>query len=82
MENLLIIKEFGDLMFLEILNDEMRKRSHLVSDFILEKKQNSSNMEQYDEKKKLLEEFFKSESTFDYQKSIFLKEKIVSTLGF
>ena len=82
MENLLIIKEFGDLMFLEILNDEMRKRSHLVSVFILEKKQNSSNMEQYDEKKKLLEEFFKSESTFDYQKSIFLKEKIVSTLGF
>ena len=82
MENLLIIKEFGDLMFLEILNDEMRKRSHLVSVFILEKKQNSSNMEQYDEKKKLLEEFFKSESTFDYQKSIFLKEKIVSTLDF
>ena len=70
------------MKFLEMLNDEMRKRSHLVSDFILEKKQNSSNMEQYDEKKKMLEEFFKSEFTFDYQKCIFLKQKIVSTLGF
>ena len=77
MEDLLIVREVGDLMFLEIMNEEVRKQSDQVSAFINETKQNSLNMEHYEEKKELLVKLIKSEM-IDDENYLFLKEKLVT----
>ena len=77
MEDLLIVREVGDLMFLEIMNEEVRKQSDQVSAFINETKQNSLNMEHYEGKKELLVKLIKSEM-IDDENYLFLKEKLVT----
>ena len=61
MENLLIIKEFGDLMLLEIINEKWKQMSEQVSVFILSMKHDLSQIEKYEEKKNILFELINSE---------------------
>ena len=50
MENLLIIKEVGDLMLLEIINKKWKQISEQISAFIFSMKHDISQIEKYEEK--------------------------------
>ena len=76
MENLLIIREIGDLMLLEIINEKWKQMSEQVSVFISSMKHGMPQMEQYDEKKNILFELINSDIT-DRNEYSFLKAKFV-----
>ena len=54
MENLLIIREIGDLMLLEIINEQWIQMSEQVSVFISSMKHGMPQLEQYEDKKNIL----------------------------
>ena len=63
MENLLIIREIGDLMLLEIINEKWKQMSEQVSVFISSMKHGMPQMEQYEDKKNILFELIDSNGT-------------------
>jgi hypothetical protein len=73
----LISKELDDLLFLEIINEDLREQSKILSILISSIKQTSPLVEIYEEKKKILMELLKS-STFNDKRHLILKEKLVS----
>ena len=77
MKNLLIIKEFGDLMLLEIINEKWKQMSEQISTFISSMKVGLSQMEQYEEKKNILFELIDSE-LLDHNEYSNLKAQFVS----
>jgi len=77
MENLLVINDMGDLMLLEIVNEKMKLNSEIISVVISEIKQNSLQMEIYEEKKNILIELIQSEK-LDEGNLFCLKDKFVS----
>ena len=57
--NFLIIKELDRLLFLEIINDDLREQSNILSMLISSIKETSPLVEIYEEKKQILLELFK-----------------------
>ena len=78
MEKFLILNEVGDLMFLEIVIDEMKKQLKQIMFFIASMKLNSPYLKQYEEEKSVLVELIKAK-VFD-ENYICLKEKLVRKL--
>jgi hypothetical protein len=54
MQTHLISKELDDLLFLDVINEDFREQSKLISILILSITQQSSLLNIYEEKKKLL----------------------------
>jgi hypothetical protein len=54
MQTYLISKELDNLLFLDVLNEDFREQSKLISILISSITQKSSLLEMYEEKKKLL----------------------------
>ena len=77
MENLLIIREIGDVMLLEIINEKWKQMSEQVSAFITSMKHGMPQMEQYEEKKNILFELIDSE-IMDQNEYYKLKSKFVT----
>ena len=57
--NFLISKELDRLLFLEIINDDLREQSNILSMLISSIKETSPLVEIYEEKKQILLELFK-----------------------
>jgi hypothetical protein len=72
----LISKELDNLLFLEIVNDELSEQSRMLSMLISSIKQTSPFVQIYEEKKKILMEVLKSRTSNDKNCAI-LKEKLV-----
>ena len=60
--NFLIIKDIGDLMLFEILNEEWKKRTEQISSFISATKHEIPQMDCYEEKKNILIELITNEN--------------------
>jgi hypothetical protein len=75
--NLLIINDVGDLMLLEIFNEELKKQTEQISTFILEAKNEIPQMDRYEEKKNILIELITNGKLYD-EEIVFLKNKFVS----
>ena len=76
MENLLIIREIGDLMLLEIINEKWKQMSEQVSVFISSMKHGMPQLEQYEDKKNILFELIDSD-IMDQNEYFKLKTKFV-----
>ena len=76
MENLLIIREIGDLMLLEIINEKWKQMSEQVSVFISSMKHGMPQLEQYEDKKNILFELIDS-NIMDQNEYFKLKTKFV-----
>ena len=76
MENLLIIREIGDLMLLEIINEKWKQISEQVSLFISSMKHGMPQLEQYEDKKNILFELIDS-NIMDQNEYFKLKTKFV-----
>ena len=76
MENLLIIREIGDLMLLEIINEKWKQISEQVSFFISSMKHGMPQLEQYEDKKNILFELIDS-NIMDQNEYFKLKTKFV-----
>ena len=76
-KNLLIINDVGDLMLLEIMNEELKKQTEQISTFILEAKHEIPQMDRYEEKKNILIELITNEKLF-HEEIVYLKNKFVS----
>jgi hypothetical protein len=79
MENFLILNEVGDLMFLEIVIDEMKKQLKQIMLFIASMKLNSPYLKQYEEEKSVLVELIKAK-VLD-ENYLCLREKLVSNFN-
>ena len=77
MEKFLISRELDDLLFLEIVNDDLREQLDILSLLISSVKEKLPLVEKYEEKKKILMELLKS-LTFNDKRHWILKEKLVS----
>jgi hypothetical protein len=77
MEKFLISRELDDLLFLDIVNDDLREQSKILSILISSVKQMSPLVQIYEEKKEILVEFLKHRTPNDKSHRI-LKEKLVS----
>jgi len=73
----LISRELDDLLFLEIVNDDLREQSRMLSMLILSIKQTSPLAQIYEEKKKILMDVLKSTRTSNDKTCAILKEKLV-----
>ena len=78
MEKFLILNEVGDLMFLEIVIDEIKKQLKKIALFIASMKLNSPYLKQYEEEKSVLVELIKAK-VFD-ENYFCLREKLVRKL--
>ena len=76
MEHLLIIREIGDLMLLEIINEKWKQMSEQVSVFISSMKHGMPQIEQYEDKKNILFELIDS-NIMDQNEYFKLKTKFV-----
>ena len=76
MEHLLIIREIGDLMLLEIINEKWKQMSEQVSFFISSMKHGMPQIEQYEDKKNILFELIDS-NIMDQNEYFKLKTKFV-----
>ena len=76
MENLLIIREIGDLMLLDIINEKWKQMSEQVSVFISSMKHGMPQIEQYEDKKSILFELIDS-NIMDQNEYFKLKTKFV-----
>jgi len=77
MENFLISNELDDLLFLEIVNEDLREQSKILSILISSIKQTSPLLQIYEEKKEILVNVLKHRTPNDKSHRI-LKEKLVS----
>jgi hypothetical protein len=77
MEYFLISKEQDNLLFLDIINDDLREQLDILSLLISSVKEKLPLVEKYEEKKKILMELLKS-LTFNDKRHWILKEKLVS----
>jgi hypothetical protein len=75
--NFLISKELDSLLFLEIINDDLREQSNILSMLISSIKETSPLVEIYEEKRQILLELLKSR-TLNNKNCMILKEKLVS----
>jgi hypothetical protein len=75
MQTYLISKEMDDFLFLDVINEDFREQSKLISILISSLTQQSPLLEIYKEKKKLLLETIKSQRV--NEKNLF-REKLVS----
>jgi hypothetical protein len=79
MQTHLISKELDNLLFLDVINEDFREQSKLISILISSITQQSSLLEIYEGKKKLLLECLNSQRLNG--KNLF-REKFVSVLNF
>ena len=80
MENFLISNELDDLLFLEIVNEDLREQTKILSILISSIKQTSPLLQIYEEKKKILMDVLKHRTSKDKSHRI-LKEKLVSFIS-
>jgi hypothetical protein len=73
----LISKELDDLLFLEIVNNDLREQSNILSKLISSIKQTSPLVQTYEDKKKILMDVLKSTRTSNDKNCTILKEKLV-----
>jgi hypothetical protein len=79
MQTYLISKELDNLLFLDVINEDFREQSKLISILISSLTQQSSLFKIYEEKKKLLLDNLNSQRLND--KSLF-RGKLVSVFNF
>ena len=79
MQTHLISQELDNLLFLDVLNEDLREQSKLISILISSLTQQSSHLNIYEEKKKLLLDTLNSQRV--NEKNIF-REKLVSDFNF
>ena len=77
MQSYLISKDLDDLLFLDVINDDLQEQSKLISILISSLTQQSPLLNIYKEKKKLLLDTLNTQRA--NEKSIF-REKLVSVL--
>ncbi len=76
MQSYLINEEMDDLLFLDVINEDFKEQSKLISILILSLTQQSPLLEIYEEKKKLLLDTLNSQRA-NVEKNLF-REKLVS----
>jgi hypothetical protein len=79
MQTHLISQELDNLLFLDVLNEDLREQSKLISILISSLTQQSSHLNIYEEKKKLLLDTLNSQRL--NENNIF-REKLVSAFNF
>jgi hypothetical protein len=79
MQTHLISQDLDNLLFLDVLNEDFRDQSKLISILISSLTQQSSHLNIYEEKKKLLLDTLNSQRI--NEKNIF-REKLVSAFNF
>ncbi len=80
MQSYLISKEMDNLLFLDVINEDFREQSKLISIFISSLIQQSPLLSIYEEKKKLLLDTLNS-SQQENKKNLF-REKLVNDFDF
>jgi hypothetical protein len=75
----LISKELDNLLFLDVINEDFREQSKLISILILSITQKSPLLDIYEEKKKLLLDTLNSQRV---NKKNLLREKLVGVFNF
>ncbi len=80
MQSYLISEEMDDLLFLDVINEDFREQSKLISILISSLTQQSPLLSIYEEKKKLLLDTLNSQRV-NVEKKLF-REKLVNDFNF